>query len=262
MKASFEEVYRQYYSRLYTLAFRMTGNTPDAEDVLQTSFLHAYSAFSSFRGDSEISTWLYRIVINASKKFRKEAFRLPVDSYAEENNVSLENVFRHINSFGSVEDAALVKQTRESCLQMFINCMPQKYRAVYTLRVILDLPVRATTEILEMSESSVKVCLYRARKIAAGHINGRCSLIRPGAMCDCRLFAGYLRETGKAGKLLDIRVIERSEEKAKEEYEKEISDLAKIDRLYRTGVEGRDYGDFIESVRKLKESKRYRLLET
>jgi len=55
-----------------------------------------------------------------------------------------------------VEDEVMAVLTRESCLQMFMNCMPSKYRAVYTLRIMLQFSVAETSEILEISESAVK----------------------------------------------------------------------------------------------------------
>ena len=172
MGTSFESIYKNNYEKLYTLSFRLTGNREDAEDVLQIAFLNACKAFDKFRGDADIATWLYRIVINASRKFWKDAAKLPADSYAEETGQSLESVFDHINSYGTVEDTVLVNQIRESCLQMFMNCMPAIYRAVFTLRVILGFTVKEVMEILELSESSVKVTLHRARKTAASHFNG------------------------------------------------------------------------------------------
>jgi RNA polymerase sigma-70 factor (ECF subfamily) len=62
--AAFEEVYRAHAGRLYSLVFRMAGSTHDAEDLLQEIFLHAYRKMASFRGDSSLGTWLYRLAVN------------------------------------------------------------------------------------------------------------------------------------------------------------------------------------------------------
>ena len=61
---AFEELYRQHAGRLYNLAFRMLGNPTDAEDVLQEIFLLAYRKLDSFKGESALSTWLYRLAMN------------------------------------------------------------------------------------------------------------------------------------------------------------------------------------------------------
>jgi len=62
--AAFEEVYRAHAGRLYSLVFRMAGSAHDAEDLLQEIFLHAYRKMASFRGDSSLGTWLYRLAVN------------------------------------------------------------------------------------------------------------------------------------------------------------------------------------------------------
>lgn len=62
--AAFEELYRTHAGRLYNLAFRMAGSAQEAEDLLQDVFLHAHKKLGSFRGDSSLGTWLYRLAVN------------------------------------------------------------------------------------------------------------------------------------------------------------------------------------------------------
>ena len=62
--AAFEELYRAHAGRLYNLVFRMAGSAQEAEDLLQEVFLHAYRKLGSFRGDSSLGTWLYRLAVN------------------------------------------------------------------------------------------------------------------------------------------------------------------------------------------------------
>ena len=59
--AAFEELYRVHAGRVYTLMLRMTGSVPEAEDLLQEVFLQAHRRLASFRGDSTLGTWLYRL---------------------------------------------------------------------------------------------------------------------------------------------------------------------------------------------------------
>jgi len=62
--AAFEELYRAHAGRLYGLVFRMVGSVQDAEDLLQDVFLHAHRKLASFRGESSLATWLYRLTTN------------------------------------------------------------------------------------------------------------------------------------------------------------------------------------------------------
>src|SRR5512144_2346950 len=66
---AFEELYRAHASRLYSLACRMVGNPSDAEDLLQDIFLAAHRKLESFRGESALGTWLYRLAANQCLDF-------------------------------------------------------------------------------------------------------------------------------------------------------------------------------------------------
>src|SRR6476646_7921794 len=61
---AFETLYRQYSAKIYTLASRMAGSADDGEDLLQEIFLQAYRKIGSFKGDSAVGTWLYRLALN------------------------------------------------------------------------------------------------------------------------------------------------------------------------------------------------------
>jgi RNA polymerase sigma-70 factor (ECF subfamily) len=61
---AFEELYRHYSGRLYSLAFRMAGSAQEAEDLLQEIFLSAHRKLGGFRGESSLGTWLYRLGMN------------------------------------------------------------------------------------------------------------------------------------------------------------------------------------------------------
>lgn len=249
--AEFESVLQKNHQKLYTLAFRMTGNREDAEDALQLSFINAFKGIEKFAGRSSITTWLYRIVINTSKRYSRERRRLPAVEYSEEHGITQQEFYDHINSYGSVEDDVIAGLTREACLQMFMNCMPSKYRVVYTLRNMLKFSTRETAEILEMSETSVKVNLHRARKIAQSHFKDRCSLIYPGSMCDCRSYAGYIKANKKENWLGNIELIKNKEKAAAEKYSSEMKEILEIDSLYNNQVKPPNHSEFIERVKQL-----------
>jgi RNA polymerase sigma-70 factor (ECF subfamily) len=64
MEGGFDEMYRQHAPRIYSLACRMAGSPEDGEDLLQEIFLQAYRKLDSFKGDSAVGTWLYRLAVN------------------------------------------------------------------------------------------------------------------------------------------------------------------------------------------------------
>jgi RNA polymerase sigma factor (sigma-70 family) len=260
MKNNFQAIYRHHYPQLYTLAFRMTGNNEDSEDILQNSFLNAFKAFEKFRFESSVYTWLYKIVMNEAKKHYRERRKLPVEEYSEQHNLSQKEVYEHINSFGTSENNTLVELTRENCLQMFMNCMPSKYRTVYTLRVILQFSIKETAEILDITESTIKVNLNRARNVIQSHFKGRCSLLTPGAMCHCRGYAQFLKAKNMQTALIDINVVRRKEGVARKSFGKELKTILQIQELYNITVQPMAFDDFMERVKSLCDEKSLKLL--
>ena len=77
--SAFEAIVGRYQARVYRLACRLTSDT-DAPDVLQETFLQAYRHLPSFRGESRLGTWLYRIAINAALMHRRARARRPAES--------------------------------------------------------------------------------------------------------------------------------------------------------------------------------------
>lgn len=249
MSEEFIESYKCHYEKLFTLAFRMTGSREKAEDVLQTSYMNAFKAWDSFRGDSSIYTWLYRIVVNTSKREWKKAQRLPMDLYAEEHHMSREDVYAYVSRNGEFEDDVLTERVRETCLQMFMNCMPTNYRILYVLRVILQLSVSETADTLAISESAVKTGLSRARKILQDHFQGRCSLVHRDGLCRCRAFSQHVRDEKKEQSLYNIRLIKKREKDATSLFHSSLQQLVGIDELYQTTFEPVDFNVLLIRVK-------------
>jgi len=260
MNQTFETLYKRHYEKLYTLAFRLTGKREDAEDVLQNSFLNAYRSFSDFRGDSAAYTWLYRIVWNAARDYSQKVRKLPVVEYSETHDIPQSEVYAYINTFPKVEDEVLTRLMKENCLQMFMNCLPSKYRSVFVLRSALHCSVQETADILGISREAVKTNLHRARHIMKEQIEGRCSLIHPGAPCNCCSFASYIQKTGQAATLQDIETIRNRKESALKDFNLEMKKILNIEELYNTRVLPPSFPDFITRIKELADEGELKLL--
>ncbi len=254
MNQTFEKIYREYYERLFTLAIRITGEQYAAEDVMQEAFLNAFKAWDSFEQRSSYYTWLYSIVLNSARKYIKKERSLPVDQYAEKNNVTVNSVYEYIDSFGELpDDHVIVNQVRESCLQMFMNCLPSQYRIIYTLRIILGCTVKESADILNISENSVKIRLSRARDLLKEHIDGRCSLISKNGKCNCRSFAAHVMALGKESSMLNSELLKKSEKDASLKFQKALNELLEIDDLYDTVFTPISFEKLKERISNIKE---------
>ncbi len=254
MSITVDQVYREYYDRLFTLAIRVTGEQAAAEDVLQNAFLSAIKSWDSFKQKSSHYTWLYTIVLNAARKYIKKEQLLPVDQYALESGKSIEEIYRYIGTFEELpDDHSMVNQTRETCLQMFLDCLPPKYRITYTLREILHCSVKESAEILENSENSVKIDLSRAKEMLRNHLQGRCSLVNRKGICNCRSFAGHVLATGKSSKVLDKSTIILKEKEAARSFNAALEEILDVNSLYDTNFRSIPFEKLKERVMKLSE---------
>lgn len=259
--AAFESLYRDHHGWLFTLAFRVTGDREEAEDALQSAFLSAYRAWPDFRGESSPRTWLYRILLNeASRRAKRRMRTLPMQDFAARAGLSEEEAFAYVNRFGRSEDQALSAMVRESCLQMFMNCLPSRLRAVYALRSILGFSARETSAVMGMTENAVGVCLHRARRHIEDHFQDRCSLVSPDGPCDCRAFASYQLARGLRPLPVSLELAMSKEAEAAADFQRELRAVVEIDRLYRGRFERGDAEDFVARLRRARDEEGLRIL--
>ena len=153
-QAAFGKVIEQYSQGLYWQIRRMVFNHDDANDILQNTFLKAWSNIDNFRGNAKLSTWLYKIAINESITFiNKERARneasIDDDSFLL-NNIESDQYF--------VGDEAQVK------LQRAINSLPEKQRLVFNMRYYDEMKYEDMSEILGTSVGALKASYHHALK--------------------------------------------------------------------------------------------------
>jgi RNA polymerase sigma factor (sigma-70 family) len=154
-RAAQRAFYESYAKAMYNAAFRILQSREEAEDVLQESFVKAFSSMSTFRGDASIGSWLKRIVVNASINSLKKR-RLHFDTL-DEDRFEIEDDGPYVKSQEfTVED---VKRA--------VKELSDGYRTVFTLYVFEDYSHKEIGEVLGVSESTSKSQLNRARKRVA-----------------------------------------------------------------------------------------------
>ncbi|MCL5046056.1 MAG: sigma-70 family RNA polymerase sigma factor [Actinobacteria bacterium] len=161
---AFEELVARYEKKVYNLAFRLTGNHDDADDVAQEALLRAYTSLSSFRGDSSFSTWLYRIVTNAGLDEIRRRRRRATTSLDDPLSTREGEVARQVPdaSEGPVEIAERI-EVREQ-VQEAINSLADDHRVVLILRDLQGLSYAEIAGILRCPLGTVRSKLSRARE--------------------------------------------------------------------------------------------------
>jgi len=164
-ETAFEEVVRAHAPRMLSVARRILGQDHDAHDALQDAFMSAFKAIGSFNQESQLSTWLHRIVVNASlMKLRKRKRK------AER---SIEELLPAFNQDGqlqqsaspwtvSYDDAVSNEETRQ-LVRDSIDQLPETHRSVLVLRDIEGHTTAEAATLLGVSEGAIKTRLHRAR---------------------------------------------------------------------------------------------------
>jgi RNA polymerase sigma-70 factor (ECF subfamily) len=142
---TFEHLYEMYRGRVFGTAYRMLSNRADAEDCTQDVFVKVFKKLKSFRGESAVSTWIYRIAVNSCLDFRRR---------------------RRLRQAVSLDDGMEVGSTPLSVSRLIESCLPRMaegYRQVFVLHDIQGLKHEEIGKILGITDGASKSQLHRAR---------------------------------------------------------------------------------------------------
>ena len=167
---AFDSLVRTYQSRIYNLCFRFFGNKADAEDVAQEVFCTLFLKIGSFRGDSSLSTWIYRVAVNHCKNRGKYLARRRHESLDQESGVG--------RARAAVSQAAQPADTLQGedlkrMVQEEIQALDDEHRIVLILRDLQELSYSEITEVTGLPEGTVKSRLHRARTALKDRLKSR-----------------------------------------------------------------------------------------
>jgi RNA polymerase sigma-70 factor (ECF subfamily) len=159
-----ELVFREYAPRIYNLARRMLGNDADAEDVTQDVLLQVVRKLDTFRGDSQIGTWLHRVTVNAALAHRaKRANRQKREGGDTPDDLSDAGPAGAVRRWNVSPDEPVLAAEQAELIEKAINQLPEPYRDVYLLADVEGLPNAEIGEMLGLNVPAVKSRLHRAR---------------------------------------------------------------------------------------------------
>jgi RNA polymerase sigma-70 factor, ECF subfamily len=164
--AAFHQLIARLQPRVYGLSFRILHQAQDAEDVTQQTFLALIEHIADFREESSVATWVLRIATNfALKVLRKKRTvkMVPMTDMTPEDSYSDVPHPEFIAPWSQTADEIVEQAEVQAELEKALLELDDKYRLVFVLRDVEGLSVRETAESLELTESTVKVRLLRAR---------------------------------------------------------------------------------------------------
>jgi RNA polymerase sigma-70 factor (ECF subfamily) len=151
---------RKYNARLFRMGMAIMNSDTEVEDIMQTTYTKAYENLFKFENRSSFGTWLTRIMINESLlqlKRKKLYMSTEGDIQFAINNI--------LHSYSGSENPAQVVMNKElaKAIETALADLPEKYRLVFVMREVENMSVAETMEVLDISETNVKVRLNRAK---------------------------------------------------------------------------------------------------
>lgn len=171
-ETGFSEVYKTYRPKVRRYLLRFVDSM-EADDLAQEVFIKVEKSLKDYRGESALSTWIFRIAANtAIDRLRSSSYR----RFAESESLSLNRDYDlpSCPAKDATPDREVFRRERLRCFLYFLRRLPRAYRKVFVLSEIDGLPDARIAEELEVSLSTVKIRLHRGRSMLYAHIRGHC----------------------------------------------------------------------------------------
>ena len=147
---------RTYQNKAFGVAISIVKGEDDAKDVVQDSFITAYSSLTNFRNDAKFSTWFYRIVVNTALQFIKREKRK--DQVVIEYSITDDEKITFNNAIGQFQ-----KQDLKKLIKKVFEKIPAKEALILQLYYIDDQSILEIEEITAFTKANIKVLLHRGR---------------------------------------------------------------------------------------------------
>ena len=160
---------------MYRYAYRLCGETETAKDLVQETFLNAYQGLKDFRGESQVSTWLYTIASRACIRMRRKRKGQPEHELSLEEFVPTSEGEFHLQIpiDGLSPEEALQNKELRKALDLAIEQLPAKYRMALVLRDMEGFSAKEVGTIMGLNERAVKSRLHRARLYVRRELSAR-----------------------------------------------------------------------------------------
>jgi RNA polymerase sigma-70 factor (ECF subfamily) len=156
---------RRYNRRLFRIARSILLDDAEAEDVVQESYVRAFTGLDLFRGDAAFGTWITRIAMNeALGRLRRRRETVDWESYGE-NRTTAQVVNFPISAASNDPERTMAQSQFREILERAIDDLPDTFRAVFVARLVEDMTIEETADLFGLNPETVKTRLHRARTL-------------------------------------------------------------------------------------------------
>jgi len=165
-EAAARAIIRRYNQRLYRVARGVLRDDDEAEDAVQEAYVRAFTHIATFRGESRLSTWLTRIVLNEALgrlRRRRPTIEMAAAEQAEQRRGQ---VLQFPNASAALDpERGLAQRQIQAMLERAIDELPEAFRTILIARVVEGMSIEETAELFDLEPATVKTRLHRARRL-------------------------------------------------------------------------------------------------
>ena len=182
-KLEFQEIHDTFRPKIHRYLTRFVGEH-EAEDLTQEVFVKVSQALKTFRSESQLSTWIYRIATNAAlDRLRSPSFRQMVQKRLANDPIALSEIEPSDKDVWTREktpslEISLIRKEMNECIRNFVENLPTDYRTVVVLSELEGLKNNEIAEILGVSLDTVKIRLHRAKAKLRKELETHCRFYR------------------------------------------------------------------------------------
>jgi RNA polymerase sigma factor (sigma-70 family) len=251
-RASLERLVEQLQQPVYNLALRMLWHPEDARDATQEILIRVITHLGSFRGDSRVRTWVFRIAANyliTARRGRVEAQGYTFDRFAADLHDGLAEV--RDEAEWPPDQALLLEEVKVGCMHGLLTCLDRAHRLAYVVGEILELDGVEAATILDISPAAFRKRLSRAREAIVTFMRAHCGLVDPANACRCagRLPRAQAMQRVKADGLLFARADSARSFPETLAKVRRLEVVRRTAALYRTSPQPPPEPDLLERIR-------------
>ena len=170
-EAAVRTITMRYNRRLFRIARSILRNDAEAEDVVQETYVRAFTGLDMFRGDAALGTWVTRIAMNdALGRLRRRKPTVDWETYGE-NRQQAEIIHFPTSAAGTDPEKTMAQSQVRAVLEQAIDQLPDSFRAVFVARIIEGMSVEETADLFGLRPETVKTRLHRARALLRAELD-------------------------------------------------------------------------------------------
>lgn len=172
----------KYGLNVSRLVHRMLTDRELAKDAIQEVWYEVLKSLDSFKGDSEISTWIYTIAKRTILKYSKNerlVFSFDIELWVSKSQINYDDSEDHKEEW--------IKEKCDDCITAFCHCLTSDARLIFLFKEYLDLSYEQVSKIMDLSEDNVRQISSRSLKKIRSYMNKDCILLNPLGNCGCRI---------------------------------------------------------------------------